>query len=441
MQKFEKYRLVSELAVVISHHFPDFYQQISDLPDYRKRPQYEVKELIVSGLLMFLFRLGTRNEADAKARNLNYQDNIFRIFGIRVADMDTVDRYLRFLDPAKLQAIKQEMFRRLIKMKVLHKYRFLNYYFMLTIDGTGLQTYDYEPYPGCPFKKHKNGKITWTAYVLEAKIITPTGFSLSLASEWIENPTDEEFVKQDCELEAFKRLAKKLKKEFPRLPLVLLLDGLYPNKPVFDICRENNWSFIITLKDKSLKSVQEQISDKLFFKDYESETFFRGDKKYLYDDFYKIFNNIEYENHKLFVFETFEIKKHKKTSEKKETRFVHITDIDVNTTNVHKVSQVGRARWKIENEGFNDQKTFYNLEHKFSRTNFNATKNYYELLQIAHIINQLAYKLERIKNFMKQYRFSVKALINKIFSIFYEGDLSDIKLINSILEQKQQLRY
>ena len=117
MQKFEKYKLISVLAVVIRHHFPDFYRQISELPDYRKRPQYEVKELIVSGLLMFLFRLGTRNEADAKAKNLDYQDNIFRVFGIRVADMDTVDRYLRFLDPAKLQAVKQEMFRRLINTK------------------------------------------------------------------------------------------------------------------------------------------------------------------------------------------------------------------------------------------------------------------------------------------------------------------------------------
>ena len=110
---------------------------------------------------------------------------------------------------------------------------------MLSVDGTGLQSFDYEPYPGCPYKKYKNGKKVWTAYVLEAKIITLNGFSLSLATEWIENPIDKEYDKRDSELKAFKRLAKRLKKEFPRLPLVILLDGLYPNKPVFDICQKN----------------------------------------------------------------------------------------------------------------------------------------------------------------------------------------------------------
>ena len=312
-----------------------------------------------------------------KAKNLDYQDNIIRFFNSRVADMDTVDRYLRFLDPKKLEHLKQEMFRRLIKSKILHKHKFLDSFFMLSIDGTGLQSFDYEPYPGCPFKKHKNGKITWTAYVLEAKIISLNGFSLSIATEWIENPIDKEFNKQDSEFKAFKRLSKQIKKEFPRLPLIILLDGLYPNKPVFDICRNNNWSFIITLKDNSLKSIQEQISDKLLFKEYKTENFIDSSSIHWYREDYKIFDNIDYHEHKLFVVETLVKKTHKKSEETEQKKIVHITNIETDTKNVHKLSQAGRARWKIENEGFNDQKTYYNIEHKFSRTNFNASKNYY----------------------------------------------------------------
>ena len=441
MQKFEKYRLISTLAVVINHHFPDFYRQISQLPDYRKRPQYEVKELIISGLLLFLFRQRTRNNADSKAKNLDYQDNILRLFKSRVADMDTVDRYLRFLDPEKLEQIKQDMFRTLIKSKVLHKYRFLNSYFMLSIDGTGLQSFDYEPFPGCPYKEHKNGKKTWTAYVLEAKIITLTGFSLSIATQWIENPIGEEFDKQDSELKAFKRIIVKIKKQYPRLQLMLLLDGLYPNNPVFDICKKNKWAFAITLKDKSLKTVQEQIADKLLFGEYSMEKFVNGDTTYWYNDNYKIFENVKYGKHKLFVVETLAKKEHKKTGEKQITKFVHITNIQVNTKNVHKISQAGRARWKIENESFNDQKTYYNVEHKFSRKNFNATKNYYQLLQIAHIINQLTYKLKKIKSYIKEYGFTIQSLTDKIFSMLCETELADIELITSLLDKKQQLRY
>jgi hypothetical protein len=40
--------------------------------------------------------------------------------------------------------------------------------------------------------------------------------------------------------------------------------------------------------------------------------------------------------------------------------------------------------------GFNSQKNHgYYLGQKFSRTDFTATQNYYQRLQIAHMINQL----------------------------------------------------
>jgi hypothetical protein len=38
-------------------------------------------------------------------------------------------------------------------------------------------------------------------------------------------------------LNAFYRLAARLKAYFPRLPMLLLLDGLYPNGPLMALCR------------------------------------------------------------------------------------------------------------------------------------------------------------------------------------------------------------
>jgi len=155
---------------------------------------------------------------------------------VKVADMDTVDKYLRFLSANRLEEIKHSMFRAIVKSKVFQKYKFNDGYFMLAIDGSGLQSFDYEPYPGCPYKECKSGRKVWTTYVLEAKIVTENGFSISLATQWIENPIAKAFDKQDSENKAFKRLAQRLKKNFPRLPLMLLLDGLYPANPVFTIC-------------------------------------------------------------------------------------------------------------------------------------------------------------------------------------------------------------
>lgn len=442
LNRFEKYKLVNHLAVVINRRFPDLFHEFSQMPDYRKRPVYEVKELIVSGLLMFLFKQKSRNQADNSAKNLDYQDNIKRIFGAKVADMDTVDKYLRFLSASKLEDIKHNMFRTIVKSKVFQKYKFNNEYFMLAIDGSGLQSFDYEPYPGCPYKEYKSGRKVWTTYVLEAKIVTETGFSISLATQWIENPTDKVFDKQDSENKAFKRLAQRLKKNFPRLPLMLLLDGLYPTNPVFTICKQNNWSFIITLKDNSLKSLQEQISDQRLFKQYSKIQRIDRSTTHWFKYNHRTFKDLDYKGHQLYVVETEFEKQHQKTGEKENTRFVHISNLNIDEKNAHQVSQAGRLRWKIENEGFNNQKNNdYDLQHKFSRTDFNATKNYYQLMQIADIINQFTYKQKAIQQYLKNQGFTTRSIIADILSYLKSMVFSDKHLIDQILTENVQGRY
>jgi hypothetical protein len=48
-------------------------------------------------------------------------------------------------------------------------------------------------------------------------------------------------------------------KQYPRLPVCILADGLYPYEKAFKICEDNDWKFIFVLQDKSLKSVQEEL--------------------------------------------------------------------------------------------------------------------------------------------------------------------------------------
>lgn len=75
------------------------------------------------------------------------------------------------------------------------------------------------------------------------------------------------------------------------------------------------------------------------------------------------------------------------------TTFVWGTNPPLDARSVCRVAnRGGRLRWKIENEGFNEQKNGgYNLEHAYSE-NTEAAKNYYTLLQIAHMIELLIRK-------------------------------------------------
>jgi hypothetical protein len=96
-------------------------------------------------------------------------------------------------------------------------------------------------------RRHENAEneqVQQYVYVLEANLAFHNGLSIPLMSEFLsygEGDPDEhknsDEHKQDCERQAFKRLAERLKQYFPRLPVMVLLDGLYPNGPVMEQCR------------------------------------------------------------------------------------------------------------------------------------------------------------------------------------------------------------
>ena len=101
--------------------------------------------------------------------------------------------------------------------------------------------------------------------------------------------------------------------------------------------------------------------------------------------------------HRLAVFECRETKPGKE-GEDKSTTFRWVTNFTVKESNVESLAnQGGRLRWKIENEGFNTQKTGgYELEHTYT-SNEQGMKNYYLLLQIACTIIQLIEKGSLLK--------------------------------------------
>ena len=69
---------------------------------------------------------------------------------------------------------------------------------------------------------------------------------------------DNEREKQDCEQRAFYRLTERLKKSFPHLHILLLLDGLVAGGPVISRCRDYGWHFMIVLQDGCLPQVWQE---------------------------------------------------------------------------------------------------------------------------------------------------------------------------------------
>jgi len=224
----------------VQHFFGGFNQLFRNVFDPRHPAfiTYPLPSVLTAGVLMFLLRLGARRQVNLMLRQNGPSSAKFEaLFCVETCPRgDTLDETCSRLSVTEVQAVVTGSVETLIRRKVLYPYRLRDRYFLVAIDGTGVLTF---PERHCPHRLTvtHDGHTTYYHPILEAKLVTRDGFVFSLSTEFIENP-GEHPTKQDCELEAFYRLAKRLERRFPRLPICLLLDGLFAGGPTFSICEK-----------------------------------------------------------------------------------------------------------------------------------------------------------------------------------------------------------
>jgi hypothetical protein len=323
----------------------------------------------------------------------------------------TVNDFLSRLNPDELSSIRSKMIHSFLRKRSFEKARFLKKYWLIIVDATQLYSFKEKNDEQCltrTFTNKETGEKTTQYYhsVLEAKIVLGDDLVVSIASEFIENDGEDaerqkkmsmEEIKQDCETKAFQRLASKLKKAFPRLPICIMGDSLYASETVFQICEDNQWNYLIRFKDGSIPSVASEFH---LLKEYEVQN---------QRDGARWVNGISYNKRTVNVIE-FVFQKLKG-----ELKFQWITNMEVTKKKVLEFVETGRKRWMIENEGFNIQKNHrYEITHINSK-NYNAMKNHYLITQIADMILQL---YEKAIPIIKELKKSIKNISSDLLASF-----------------------
>jgi hypothetical protein len=237
-------------------------------------------------------------------------------------------------------------------------------------------------------------KTLYLHHVLEAKLLGPAGLVISLGSEFIDNADalasagkDAETIKQDCELKAAKRLLPRIKKDYPQLQIVVAVDNLYACGGFFELIQELSWSLVVTFKEgrtpalwREYQALLKQCPDNVVRRQWAEgvEQTFRWVNRLAYQD----------SEGRQFTLDALECTEDSR--DRGRQYFAWLTLLPVTRKTVEEVAQKGgRARWKVENEGFNRQKNSgLNLEHVYS-IDPEKWKSYYLLLQIAFVIIQL----------------------------------------------------
>jgi len=413
--EFISHQAFKTFLTTFHHFFGDFGELVQTVDDPR-RPElstYPLAALAFAGVLMFLCRLTARRQSAFMFRENEPSAAKFQaLFGTETCPHgDTLNVTFGRLNPDQVQAVVTALVRTLIRKKVLDRYRLLGRYFVIAVDGTGRLMFPERHCPHCMTVTH-NGKTSYYHPVLEAKLVLPNGFAFSVLTEFIENP-GENPSKQDCELKAFYRLrstasaavAERLKKAFPRLAICLSLDSLFTGGPAMSICEKNNWKFMIMHKDGDIPFIHKEFKSLLPLTPKNHFAFLTGSQGKTRQEYRWIpgeclrLNDIAYtdsekKKHTVSVLECVENEPDpKQPGQTKTTRFRWITNFTLKDKQILELAtQGGRIRWKIENEGFNVQKNGgFDLEHAYT-TDPVASKIFYLLLQIAHLLAQLIEK-------------------------------------------------
>ncbi|MCI6266974.1 MAG: transposase, partial [Erysipelotrichaceae bacterium] len=375
--------LIKEIYSIINKYLPDLFDKFNNLTDIRNQSYitYNMKVICVTRLFGLLCGLTSMTAISDKINSEDAINNLSSICKENLKEIpywETIQDVFINIDINELRDIQKYIVKALIRSKMFDKYRY-NGCFQLLFDGTGLSNHDYNLNGNCLSRKTKDGKISYYKYVLECKLVVGS-IVISLDSEFIENEkmlTEEQ--KQDCETKAFKRMIKRIKKNYPKYKFIVTGDGLYATTPIINICNQYKWFYIFNLKPDRLKNVNEIVEDNI---NYHNETSIKN---------YFLSSNIEFKNNIVNVLKYIE----------NEKNFRYISNLEINNHNIKSVVSLGRKRWKIENEGFYIQKhRTFNICHLSSR-NDNAMKCHYFFIQFAHTIRQLLEKGNSLTKLLK----------------------------------------
>ena len=224
--------VVSEKMGIFRAKLPILLKRLAKIEDPRnpKKIKHKVSTLMIYGILTFVFQMASGREANREMSLPMFWENLQFFFPEleTLPHHDTLKRLLSKIDINQIENLQIDLVKSLIRKKKFRRYLINNCY-PIAIDGTGKFTRDWLWEEEClerNVKQDDGTKRQYYVYVLEANLAFCNGMTIPLMSEILSyTEGDPGNDKQDCELNAFYRLAARLKAAFPALKIMLLLDG------------------------------------------------------------------------------------------------------------------------------------------------------------------------------------------------------------------------
>ena len=394
----KKHLSFSALRKALSAHF-------DRIDDHRQggKVAYRLHDCLMSAFAMMFFQDPSVLAFQQRMQEHIQVNNLQKVFDVTDIPSDTQIRdVLDPLSPDELEGVFTEFLRRLQRGKHLDDYQFLDGMYLVPIDGSQYFSSEKLCCPHCLVATSK-GKKRYHHNILQAAIVCPGMRQvLPLAPEQISNRDGRK--KQDCELNAAKRLVKKIRKAHPKLRIIIGGDDLYSKQPFIDAVKAEGMSFIFTAKPKSHKVLFQWVEQLVGLGSGGSLEY--GDEKGRRHR-YQWVNEVPLNGTRDAGAVNFLRYQIVAKSGKVTFNNSWVTDIVIDRDNVVELVKGGRARWKIENETFNTLKNQgYHIEHNFGHGRQNLSMIFFTLNLLAFYVHQILELTDRLYQTVRYRKFT-----------------------------------
>jgi len=361
-------------------------QSFQEVPDHRSgKTTVTLTDALMSAMAMFSLKDPSMLAFDQR-RQLD-EGNLQRIYGIQNVPSDTTMR--ETLDPVDHELLRPafaNLFASLTSGKALEKFRFIDDYYLLALDGTEYFSSLKIHCDQCLERQHRDGKLTYHHQMLGAVLACPGRSEvIPIMPEPIIKQDGE--TKNDCERNAVRRFLEKFREDHPLLRVIVTLDALYANAPVIRDLAAANMPWIIRVKpdgNRFLFQQVERLAEQGLTNDFEAVGSDAVHRRY------RLAKNVPLNESNPDVPVDFleVIEPH----ESGPRRFTYIVDpqLGLNQKRAERLMQGGRARWKIENETFNTLKNQgYHFEHNYGHGHQNLSVVLGLLMMLAFLVDQI----------------------------------------------------
>ena len=309
--------------------------------DGRVQPEIPASDLSWALLLGILLRLGSANRLEWLAKNADRKDlGLTRTFGD-----DALAYFTERVDPEVIRQRAAATLKLIKANKVFDEAPFIG----LAIDGTTAGHTTKEPCPMChPIKDSKGNVI---GYNHQFAMISVVGAGITL-------PFDvEPYAPGDSEYAAGKRILKRAVENLgPRFANYAVADAKFATAPFLHTSDEVGLPIIARLKD-NLPGLSEAVEAR-FSKQPPTTTFQYG------DDWIEAWDAEDFDPWEALKWTTVRAMRYRQ--HKKDGTVIQadwLTNFSIAKLATRSFFKLAKSRWEIENEGFNDAKNLYGMEH------------------------------------------------------------------------------